>query len=355
MRQELVELLRCPVDLGQLSLTENETGEDGHVIEGELSCILCDQRYSIAGGVPHLLPGQELQIDGKNLTRLQNQTIDRFGFEWRHFQDWGWLTEYPAVPEAELKFFGGLMEHSTKAFWSKTLFDREVLKPGHLVLDAGCGNGRFTYQAAQTGAQVIGIDLGWGVLSAFEHTRSMPHVHIIRGDLFQLPFANQTFSRIFSIGVLQHTGNAGAAFDSLARVLQERGLLAVHVYGQGLRSYEWLDAGLRHITTRLPISGQLAIARSMAAVALWLRRRNEKLYWQMYQHVNLLPTKHHMFDWWAAPIATHHSPPEVLQWFRRNGLEVLRTNPPATPAAEEARMRNHGAITAMGHRAAVKV
>jgi SAM-dependent methyltransferase len=102
--------------------------------------------------------------------------VKRFGFEWRHFHDWGWLTEYPKTRYAEEKFYGGLLEHSRAAFWSKSLFGKEDLLPGEAILDAGCGNGRLTNQAAQYGAEVIGVDLGWGVYSAFEHTRSQPNI-----------------------------------------------------------------------------------------------------------------------------------------------------------------------------------
>lgn len=350
MRKELLQWLRCPVDLGSLALDANKIEADEHILSGQLFCTQCGQNYQITDGVPHLLPPEQLRIKSEDLTRLQQQTIERFGFEWRHFQDWGWLPDYPDVPETELKFFGGLVKHTESAFWGKSLFSRDDLQVGNLVLDAGCGNGRFTNQAAQTGAEVIGLDLGWGVFSAFEHTRTLPNVHIVRGDLFRLPFADKTFDRIFCIGVLQHTGNAGAAFDSLARVLQGGGLIVAHVYGRGLWTYELMDAVLRNVTTRLPISAQLAFSRWMAALARWLRQGNEKLYRRIFRHINLLPTDIHMFDWWSAPIATHHTREEVLGWFERNGLEVLRTNPPHSEAAELARKRNHATITILGRR-----
>lgn len=304
--------------------------------------------------MPDLLPADSAQVDGNDLSRLQSATAERFGFEWRYFRDWGWLTEYPDVLNAKEKFYGGLTEHTHAAFWSKSLFRKEDLHPGLLVLDAGCGNGRFMDQAAQTGAEVIGIDLGWGVYSASEHLRSLPNAHVVRGDLFRLPFADDTFDRILSIGVLQHTGDAGAAFDSMVRTLRPGGLAVAHVYGQGTRTYEILDAAIRGITTRMPISWQLRFARFTAALARWLRgggKRRAAFYWCLFRYINLLPTEHHMFDWWSAPIATHHSQDEVLGWFAKNQLEIVRTNPPLDDiAAEGARRRGHGAITVLGRR-----
>ena len=355
MYESLVEKLCCPVDLKPLRLDITDQDTSGHVMDGQLHCTECQRVYPIRQGVPDLVPTEAAHVDSDGLTQLQTATIDRFGFEWRHFRDWGWLTEYPDVPNADERFYGGLIKHTQGAFRSKSLFQEDDLRQGHLVLDAGCGNGRFTNQAAQTGAEVIGIDLGWGVYSAFEHMRSAPNVHIVRGDLFRMPFADETFDRIFSIGVLMHTGNAAAAFDSIARTLHTDGLLVAHVYGRGWLAYEMLDALIRSVTTRLSIEKQMAFARATAATARQLRggKWRRYLYRGLFWFINLLPTEHHMFDWWAAPIATHHTQQEVLSWFAKNQLEIMRANPPlGDPVAERSRRRGHAAITVMGRRKA---
>jgi len=355
MRESLVEKLHCPVDLSPLRLDVSSQDANREIIDGELQCVRCQRSYPIERAVPNLVPrDSSVKVDGSDLDRVQAATVERFGFEWRYFRDWGWFTEYPCVPNAKERFYGGLVEHTHAAFWSKSLFRKEDLHPGLLVLDAGCGNGRFTYQAAQMGAEVIGIDLGWGVDSAFEHMKSLPNVHIVRGDLFRLPFADDTFDRIFSIGVLQHTGNAGAAFDSMVRTLRSGGLVVAHVYGRGRRTYEAFDALIRAVTTCLPIKMQMGFARLMATTACWLRggsERRTRFYWRLFSHLNLLPTEHHMFDWWSAPIATHHTQDEVIGWFEKNKLEIMRANPRLSDeVAERARRRGHGAITVLGRR-----
>jgi SAM-dependent methyltransferase/uncharacterized protein YbaR (Trm112 family) len=358
MRPSLIDKLRCPVDSGPLALDAQRPEADGHVMEGKLRCSVCGANYPVKDGIPHLLPSASASVNGQSLAALQEATIERFGFEWRYFKDWGWLEDYPNVENAEELFFGGLLEHSKRAFWSKSLFQKDELHQGLTVLDAGCGNGRFTQQAALTGAEVYGIDLGWGVQSAFEHTRALPNAHILRGDLFRPPFADATFDRIFSIGVLMHTGNAGAAFDSLVGKLKPGGLIVAHVYGKGCAGYEIIDRAVRTVTVRLPIPLQMSFARVTARIARWLRSGPEwrrLFYERLFSHINLLPTTHHMFDWWSAPIATHHSLEEIQGWFERNGIEVLRTNPPlGDSAAESKRRRGHGAITMLGRLATCK-
>ena len=353
MLEKVVEKLRCPLDLKPLHLEISARGAYDHIITGQLCCKTCQVTYPIQRGVPDLLPPESAQVDGQDLAHLQAETIDRFGFEWRHFRDWGWLTDYPDVPEATEKFYGGLIRDTQAAFKNKTLFREGDLQPNHWVLDAGCGNGRFVNQAAQAEAEVIGVDLGWGVYSAFEHLQSWPNVHIVRGDLFRLPFADSTFDRIFSIGVLMHTGNAGAAFDSIARTLRPNGLIVAHVYGRGLLAYEVLDHLIRTVIIRLPIGKQMMFARLMASAARWLRQGKvrRQLYRGLFSLINFLPTEIHMFDWWAAPVASHHTPLEVADWFARNQLQIVRTKPLLEDArAERARRRQHAAITMLGRR-----
>ena len=352
MRESLVEKLRCPVDLHLLHLDVSEQAQDGHVITGRLRCNSCGTTYPIEQGVAHLLPSDSVEVEGKDLADLQAATVERFGFEWSYFRDWGWLADYPDIPNAEERFYGGLAEHTRSAFWSKSLFREEDLHPGLLVLDAGCGNGRFTALAAQTGAEIIGMDLGWGVYSAFEHTRHLSNVHIVRGDILRLPFANGSFDCIFTIGVLQHTGNAEAAFDSLARRLRPGGLFAVRVYGRGGLAYETLDALMRAVTTRLPIRAQIAFSRLTSALARWLRggKLRMRLYRHLFRYINLLPTEPHMYDWWSAPIASHYTLEEVLSWFGKHKLEVVRAKPGVDDlTAERLRRHSHGPISVLGH------
>lgn len=354
MRKNILHVLRCPTDLAQLHLETENQDPDGHIMSGFLRCTECQKAYPIRRGVPNFVPGEKTVVDGKNLTEAQYDTRDFFGFEWTHYKDWGWLEDYPDVSNAEEKFSGGIQKHSHEAFWGKSLFEKGDLGAGLLVLDAGCGNGRFSNEAAKSGAEVVGIDLGESVYRAFEHTRHLENVHICRGDLFRLPFAEEIFDRAFSIGVLMHTGNAGAAFDSIAHRVKSEGLVVAHVYGRGWTSYELLTPAIRAITTRLPTRMLMRFARFLAVVARWLRATpaRQKFYWDMvYPHINLLPTDHHMFDLWGAPTATHQTQEEVRGWFARSGVEILRTTPTiGDEAAEAVRRKFHASITVLGRK-----
>ena len=55
MRQDLMEILVCPVCKGDLTLTIAAT-EGDEVLTGDLVCSACDQHYPITDGIPNLLP-----------------------------------------------------------------------------------------------------------------------------------------------------------------------------------------------------------------------------------------------------------------------------------------------------------
>lgn len=344
MREALLPWLRCPNDRGSLDLAVAGMDPDGHVTDGTLRCTICRHAYPITAGVPNLLPAKPSVA-----RHIHDATVDRFGYQWVRFADWGWRT--PRSPDAE---FASDTDATRKTFLEKSLFDDDDLRDSHLILDAGCGNGRFAREAARQGATVIAIDLGDGVLSAFANTRTLSRCHVVRGDLLRPPFATGTFDRIFSIGVLHHTGATEEAFASLRSLLTPDGRITAHVYGKGLPLYELSDRAIRAVTTRLPVRAQRRFARFTAAMARWLRggpkwrRRASSI---VLRYLNLVPTEVHMFDWWSAPVATHHELEEVARWFESRELEVLKTRPARWDADwERNRRRGHGAVTVYGGR-----
>ena len=46
-------------------------------------------------------------------------------------------------------------------------------------------------------------------------------MHVIQGDIYKLPFANNTFPFVYSLGVLQHTPDVANAFACLPPLVEE--------------------------------------------------------------------------------------------------------------------------------------
>ena len=335
MKFEIAKMLICPQCSSKLDLYPFQV-ENEEVKDGIFKCTGCDRFYLIVDFIPRMLPLTLYQNDRfieryrvdirssdvkikkshstanhDSLNELKKQTIKNFGFEWLEYGRFGW--DDPVFN----------IEREEGVFRKKSLLDPKDLK-GKLVLDAGCGNGRYSYWAAKYGTQVIGVDLGSGVESAYKNTKDIENTHIIQGDLFNLPFSEEFFDIIFSIGVLMHTGNAKSATKSLTDHLKKDGIITVHMYHKGNIIYEFNDFWIRKYTTKLSIEQLISFTRKMHAIAKALDRLKLLMYINAFIRLENHP--HCIFDWYSAPLATHHTYREVYEWFDEFGLKVIKDN-----------------------------
>jgi SAM-dependent methyltransferase len=113
--------------------------------------------------------------------------------------------------------------------------DRLEVRPGQLLLDAGCGEGRHCFGALQRGARVVGLDLDLGSLRKaagalrFVGRRKGALAAMLQGDAFRLPFADGTFDRVICAEVMEHVHDYRAAARELARVTRPGGRIAVTI------------------------------------------------------------------------------------------------------------------------------
>ncbi len=114
-------------------------------------------------------------------------------------------------------------------------------EPHDLVVDLGCGSGRTLLWNRDWGSTTIGIDI-----SPFFSSDARRGVDLLIGDLRRLPFGDGTFTKAFSLDVLEHL-SPQALRDMLAessRVLAPGGELFVYTH---VRKNAPVAAGLRWI------------------------------------------------------------------------------------------------------------
>jgi SAM-dependent methyltransferase len=124
---------------------------------------------------------------------------------------------------------------------------------GELVLEVGCGAGRFTEVLLECGARVVAVDASTAVDACRETCGDDPNLSIVQADLHALPFRPGSFDRVFCFGVLQHTPDPERAFRALVEQLRPGGLLAADVYRHQPYIDRWSAKTLwRPLTRRLP-------------------------------------------------------------------------------------------------------
>jgi SAM-dependent methyltransferase len=96
-----------------------------------------------------------------------------------------------------------------------------------VVLDLGCGSGRFCVWSVDSGAHVVGIDTG-----TFFAREATSGVDLVVGELRKLPFADGSMTKAYTIDVLEHLSPEGlkVTLAEMSRVLAPGGALFVYTH-----------------------------------------------------------------------------------------------------------------------------
>ena len=319
VRAEVLAFLVCPSCASRLDLLPEATDGD-HVMSGALCCTGCGVRYPIARGVPRM----NVAMDG--LERV----AQTFSYEWAAHQA-GKLEEQETL-------WGLTLEEDWSYFLEGTRLTEDDLEH-KVVLDAGCGSGRLTRQIAEHGAEtVIGVDIIDAVDGAFERSRHLPNVHVVQGNIFELPLRKRVFDLVWSNGVIHHTPDARRAHEALAEMVKPQGLLYVWVYAKRFNPFRFTKDVLDFLrVTRLPEPVLLRISQVFAYVSFGL--------WLAYKLARKLPPLRPRSRWarrtlrrrtvdelqltWFDALSpeydSRHTEPEVVGWFERLGFTQIGT------------------------------
>ena len=262
MKERIVKYLVCPKCDSELNLKKSSVcKQTNHIISGELNCTSCKSIYQIIKGVPFF----SLDISDSEVS----QNIKNFGDEWNYFTST--IDEQLAKEELDSYFYTFVKY--------KDLDDK-------VVLDAGCGGGRFSYIISkETNAkEIFSVDLSNAVFTAFENTKHLDNVSIIQADIRKMPFKKKKlFDFIFSVGVVHHMPDPFVGFDCLVQQLKENSKILVWVYGkEGNFLYITFADPLRTIlTSRLPFKCTLYFSCVLSLI-VW------GIIWLFYTPLNLI-------------------------------------------------------------------
>ena len=160
--------------------------------------------------------GREIPIVG-NVVRFRQDDgyNDTFALQWNRFKS----NQIDQINGTRL---------SLRRF-SESGWDLEALR-GELILEAGCGAGRFTRILAEAGAEVVAFDYSSAVDACEENNGHFENVTLLQCDIFDMPFKDAIFDRVFCHGVLQHTPDPARAFHELSAKVRPGGLISIDVY-----------------------------------------------------------------------------------------------------------------------------
>lgn len=292
---------------------EGPQPEDGVVDSGFL--VSKSNRFPIVRGVPRFVS--------------ENNYAESFGWQWNHW----------ARVQFDSENVGKPMDGHTGRMWHAiTGFDSKVNNlDGKVILDIGCGPGRFVEVARSKGALVIGVDYSIAVDAAAKNFANDPNVCILQADALQLPIANQALDGAFSIGVLHHTPNPEPGVRQAYGVLKKGSWFALCVYGKGgyynypnVQAWRWLFKALWPLFGERPALFYTFFTVSIFGPIANFSRTLGRVIKVFFPFISL-PDKNwsllDTFDSITPSYQSGHESYEVFSWFKSTGfVQIEPTN-----------------------------
>jgi SAM-dependent methyltransferase len=207
VRKEHLPILICPKTKRPFELIIHESFAD-RVKKGVLIEPVSGNEYPVIDFIPRFV-GKE-------------NYANSFGFQWNlHSQ-----TQHDEFTKVEV---------SVSRFFNETKWNKDLA--GQIILEAGCGSGRFTKHATSTKATVVSFDYSNAVNANYKINGEEKNLLLVQADIFNMPFPDNFFDKAFCFGVLQHTPNPEKAFLSIVKHLKPGGQISSDIYLKSWKNY----------------------------------------------------------------------------------------------------------------------
>ena len=166
-----------------------------------------------------------------------------FGVQWNRF------------PGTQLDREKDGLNLSRDRFFAETHWDEEDLT-GKDILEVGSGAGRFSKVVLEyTKGTLYSVDYSDAVTANMQSNGQIApeRFHLFQASIYELPFPDNSFDKVFCFGVLQHTPDFEASVKALIDKAKPGGEIAVDFYAvKGWWTKVNAKYILRPITKRMP-------------------------------------------------------------------------------------------------------
>jgi ubiquinone/menaquinone biosynthesis C-methylase UbiE len=277
-------------------------------------------------------PLQKIKSGGKeiasfisnNEANIDWNTVKSFGEEWEKFA---------AFSEAEINAVGD------------EYFDiagNEVLNKNSVVLDVGCGSGRWSLYVASRAAFVEAIDPSNAVHQANALTAVCKNVRVSQASVDAIPFPDESFDLVFSLGVLHHIPDTQQGIRQCVKKVKKGGHFLIYLYysldqrGFLYRLLFHLSNVLRHLICRLPGQLKRFVCDVLAVLCympfVWISQLLSKTFLKSY--VRYIPLSYYRdksfniirndsLDRFGTPLEKRFSKAEIQSMLEECGLQEI--------------------------------
>jgi len=250
-------------------------------------CLSCHYHYQAENDIPLLFWPNEWDNAKKDVTDIVKDFYEK--------------TPFPNYEK--LENVGDLVHKAQSSFFANLL--NEQIPFNVKVLEVGCGTGQMSNFLGVAHRDIFATDMCLNSLALgqeFKKKNSLERVGFYQMNLFRPIFKEESFPLVICNGVLHHTSDPYAGFQSISKLVKRGGYILVGLYNKYGRlitdfrriifkifsdRYKFLDPRLR---------GQ---DRGEAKKTAWFA--------DQYKHPNELK----------------HTIGEVLKWFEKNGIDFV--------------------------------
>ncbi len=167
------------------------------------------------------LPNKELKVSKDlsiasflidNDSNFDVETVKSFGDEWLKFN----LFTSEEINIAGSQYFD--------------IVGEDILNKDTVVLDLGCGSGRWTKFIADKVKLIEAVDPSDAVFSAFNLNQNEKNVRVTQASVSNIPFNDETFDFVICLGVLHHIPNTSKALEDVVRKIKKGGSILLYLY-----------------------------------------------------------------------------------------------------------------------------
>ena len=256
---------------------------------------------------------------------IDEVVVAAFGEEWLKFSNF---------KQADINQFGD--EYFDIA-------DDTILNRNAYVLDMGCGSGRFSRYLSSSVGFIEVLDPSEAIWAAEKLLCGIDNVRMISASADTIPFADDTFDLVMSIGVLHHIPDTKLAMQKCVNKVKPGGYFFVYLYynldnrGFGFRLIFKMVTLLRRLISAMPSKLKKAMCDVLAVLVylpmigigkllgkMGAKALAKKMPLSYYQDKSFFIIRNDALDRFGTRLEQRFSKAQIQQMMEGCGLQDIR-------------------------------